>query len=468
MKTEIRTQILDFLTPLPIMQSPDSRRAALLAAGLDAALQHLDLHGSPAQIAALMLDALEQFGSVRDEPAPVVFLRYAATTVGTDKQETITGWCQQILENSFEQAPRQQDKPWDVFVCHAKEDRKSALTLYHELRQSGLTPWMAYEDILPGQDWEYEIEQALTQSRYVLALLSSNAVSRKGFIQKELAHALDVLDGLPKSSIFLIPARLDECEPLDGRLQRLHWVDLFPDYDRGLKKILRVLKPEAVAAEPSRRKDTPKAENAVPKPPAAAPKAARKPKPVQTQQQPAEPPQATSAATAAGPIITLRSEPLGVSTGEFKEVFGLNDKRRPLKYIQNQYEDRGEVILDAATGLMWQKAGSSDDMRSAKSQDYIDSINRQAFAGYADWRLPTIPELMSLLESEKQSHGFYINPLFELPENEEYQWYWSADLVQIKGEDSRESAWYVNFYSGYVSWINFIYNLYVRAVRSWQ
>ncbi|MCP4285817.1 MAG: hypothetical protein GY792_15380, partial [Gammaproteobacteria bacterium] len=66
------------------------------------------------------------------------------------------------------------------------------------------------------------------------------------------------------------------------------------------------------------------------------------------------------------PVIRLRSEPLTVSQDEFKEVFGLTRRKMdwgtteqaPRTYIENDYEDRGEVVVDHATGLMWQKSGS--------------------------------------------------------------------------------------------------------------
>ncbi len=50
MNTDLRTQILEFLTPLPIMQSPNSRRAALYAAGLDAVRTQTDLSGGSRDI----------------------------------------------------------------------------------------------------------------------------------------------------------------------------------------------------------------------------------------------------------------------------------------------------------------------------------------------------------------------------------------------------------------------------------
>ena len=48
-----------------------------------------------------------------------------------------------------------------------------------------------------------------------------------------LYSALDVADEQPEGTIFLIPAKLEECET-PGRLRRWHWVNLFEEggYER--------------------------------------------------------------------------------------------------------------------------------------------------------------------------------------------------------------------------------------------
>ena len=164
------------------------------------------------------------------------------------------------------------------------------------------------------------------------------------------------------------------------------------------------------------------------------------------------------------PKYSLRSEPKTVSDAESKTVFGLGKSWCPLTYIQNQYEDRSEVVVDHSTGLMWQQAGSGNRMRFSETQAYIESLNVQKFAGYDDWRLPTIPEIMSLLEPERQSNGLYIDPGFKIPPK--YPWYWSADR-RIKKTGSPELGWSVYFDHGFVSRGFFgSHNLYVRAVRS--
>ena len=135
----------------------------------------------------------------------------------------------------------------------------------------------------------------------------------------------------------------------------------------------------------------------------------------------------------------------------------------PIHYIDNRFEDQGEVIFDDATGLTWQKSGSPKSITYQDAQEYIAELNRQKFGGYENWRLPTVEELLSLLEKERNSaNNLYINPMFD----ETQTWVWSADIRQIKDERSSGSAWSVSFLGGRVYWDDLSSSLCVRAVRS--
>lgn len=151
----------------------------------------------------------------------------------------------------------------------------------------------------------------------------------------------------------------------------------------------------------------------------------------------------------------LRNYPITVSSGNAKQTFELNDRWRPLKYVNNKFKDNGDdTITDHATGLTWQKYGSDDWLTFDEAQNYIkNELNQgKGFAGHKDWRLPTMEELMSLLEPEKSSNGLYINRVFG-----NKQWYcWSSDRM------SSSVGWGVDFNGGYVS-TDCI--LYCRAVR---
>ena len=127
-----------------------------------------------------------------------------------------------------------------VFISYAKEDQRFAERLYIDLTHAGVSVWMDPYDLLPGQPWEREIEKAISRSSYFIAVQSSRSVGKRGHVQKELRRALEVAEEYPEDKQFVIPVRIEECEPTFEALRKLHRLDLFPDYEEGLNKLLRV------------------------------------------------------------------------------------------------------------------------------------------------------------------------------------------------------------------------------------
>jgi serine/threonine-protein kinase len=167
-------------------------------------------------------------------------------------------------------------------------------------------------------------------------------------------------------------------------------------------------------------------------------------------------------------IQKLRSTPITVSEDELRKVFGLDENWRPLEYIQNEYEDNGDgTVTDHATGLMWQQY-NQDELKLSDIGIYVRQLNKHKFAGYSDWRLPTVPELMSLLEPEKQSNNFYLDLIFE----KEKWWYWTADQWWIWWSWSADQIpsggrFFVSFDHGSINMLRDL-SAHVRAVRSVQ
>jgi hypothetical protein len=125
--------------------------------------------------------------------------------------------------------------------------------------------------------------------------------------------------------------------------------------------------------------------------------------------------------------------------------------------IPNQYElqQSGRVVYDVATGLYWQQSGSSNYMTYADALKHVEQLRRDRYAGYDDWRLPTLEEAMSLMEREKSSNGLYIDAKFDKTQS----WIWTSD----KYPASR--AWVVSFHSGDCNHVSMVIDIYVRAVR---
>jgi len=117
-----------------------------------------------------------------------------------------------------------------VFLSYARQDRSIAKKIFDDLVNKGIDVWLDEKALLPGQNWVYEITQAISDCNYFLAVLSSNSVSKKGYVQKELKMAVDILDEYPQDQIFIIPVRVDDCKPTHDKLRYIHWADLFPDY----------------------------------------------------------------------------------------------------------------------------------------------------------------------------------------------------------------------------------------------
>ncbi len=128
-----------------------------------------------------------------------------------------------------------------VFLSYAREDSKVAQKLCKDLENAGVAVWMDSKDILPGEKWKARIVRAIKESSYFLILLSSHSDKKRGFVQKELKIALELLDESPQFQIFIIPIRLDKFTPSDEKLQELQWIDLFPSYKDSLDKILNVI-----------------------------------------------------------------------------------------------------------------------------------------------------------------------------------------------------------------------------------
>lgn len=113
-----------------------------------------------------------------------------------------------------------------VFINHASEDKPLAQKLYDELKKtSWIDPWLDNEKLLPGQDWELEINTALEASDAVLVCMSTVSVNKIGYVQAEIYKAEELQKRRPSGKIFKIPVLLEHCDvPAD--LKKNQWVDI--------------------------------------------------------------------------------------------------------------------------------------------------------------------------------------------------------------------------------------------------
>lgn len=138
----------------------------------------------------------------------------------------------------------------------------------------------------------------------------------------------------------------------------------------------------------------------------------------------------------------------------------------------NDYELReikgDKVVIDHTTGLMWDQSGSGEWHQSGyeyidwkKAKQWVKDLNIKGYAGYNDWRLPTVEEAASLLESRSflEADKKYIDPIFD----ERLLHFWTGDSFD---SDTEPAALYVDILEGRVGWAYLTAIHDVRPVRS--
>jgi hypothetical protein len=121
-----------------------------------------------------------------------------------------------------------------VFVAYAVEDLEMVRRLCEALRAAGCSPWLDKDRLMPGQNWTRSIERAIADADAFVACFSTRSVAKRGQFQSELRHAIDCAQKRPLDDVFLLPARLERCEVPAKIADEWQYVDLFPDWERGV------------------------------------------------------------------------------------------------------------------------------------------------------------------------------------------------------------------------------------------
>jgi len=142
-----------------------------------------------------------------------------------------------------------------VFLCHASQDKPAVRELYKRLAaESWIEPWLDEENLLPGMNWDTEIKQAIRVSDVIIICMSKLSVEKEGYLNKEIRRVLDISDEKLEGAIYIIPLRLDDCNPSFERLKQLHYADYFtPNAHERLLKSLR-LRADALKIETTETK----------------------------------------------------------------------------------------------------------------------------------------------------------------------------------------------------------------------
>ncbi len=120
-----------------------------------------------------------------------------------------------------------------------------------------------------------------------------------------------------------------------------------------------------------------------------------------------------------------------------------DQERNPEGAFPHVFVDNGDnlTVSDRVTGLMWQRAGT-DIMSYRSLKREVERLNREGFAGFADWRIPSLEEAMSLLESDKLANDQYLHRCFS----------GAQPFVFVDAPRKKGGYWFVDFKQGRAYW----------------
>jgi len=300
-----------------------------------------------------------------------------------------------------------------IFLSYAHADLSRIKKLYRKLRKAGFEPWLDKEDIVGGENWKLAIQKAIKESSLFIVCLTNNSVNKRGTIQEEIKLALEMWRQKLEYDIYLIPVKLEPCEVPES-LAKFQWIPLFQK--KGFEKLVSSI---------------------------------------------------TKGMRKLG-VVLLRSKPSDFFL-EGDLLLMLREKDFPHcrfnkmgKGINHDYElvvrDGKKLVIDHSTNLVWQQSCSKEySLSFEQALNYVNSLNKEAYGGYDNWRFPTLEEAMSLMENRRK--GFlFLDHLFE-PIRQS----WTRDMAGIIRVAWR--AWVVD-YEYADCYPHFIIRSYgVRAVR---
>lgn len=118
-------------------------------------------------------------------------------------------------------------------------------------------------------------------------------------------------------------------------------------------------------------------------------------------------------------------------------------ERNPHGQFAKVLVDNGDglTVTDRVTGLMWQRGGI-DIMSHRSMLREVQRLNAEHYAGFSDWRLPSVAEALSLLEPDKGEYGLFVHPCFS----------GEQPFVFVDATRKPGGQWFVDFKQGRAFW----------------
>jgi len=309
-----------------------------------------------------------------------------------------------------------------VFISYPREESRVASEVRRGLSIAGFDPWMDSEVLLAGEGWELRIGEAMRGSDFVVALISRDTVG--GYQEQELRMAMDhAPEERGADAPFVVPCLIDPSMAFDAMpaaLATTHAImltDLARDWESLHRSLVQASRSAGLTVPLGLRSE-----------------------PV--------------------PRLSIAAATRMILSKDFYDSERNEEGESPVGQLLPLHD--GAVVETAVTGRFWATGCTGpvpfDGMWSALTQ-----VNTQSLFGYADWRVPTLEEAMSLMRSEPRGGGMYLAEEFS---DDKYVMTADRDFPRFAPD---EKAWIVDYGRGTCLQVPVAGELPLRLVRtSWE
>ena len=131
-----------------------------------------------------------------------------------------------------------------VFIAYVEEDRPAAGRLYDTLEGAGFAPWLDKRKLLPGQNWPRAIEAAIEASDFFVGCFSPELGRQEGRVSGGDPVCTGLCAATAAGRDFHRPGAVRAVPPAAGDCTGVPYVDLLPDWGRGTRRLVAMMRRE--------------------------------------------------------------------------------------------------------------------------------------------------------------------------------------------------------------------------------
>ena len=123
-----------------------------------------------------------------------------------------------------------------IFITYSSKDQKVARTICTALENRGLTCWISFRNVKPGQNYQEQIVKAIRAAKIMVLVFTANA-NNSNEIKKELALA-------DQNNLIVIPVRIEDVTPNEAfayEFATRQWMDLFDDWENSIGRLVELI-----------------------------------------------------------------------------------------------------------------------------------------------------------------------------------------------------------------------------------